>query len=72
MVEKQSFAERLLLARRRKNLTQRTLARQLGIQSSDIYRMEKERVLNPRASRIVALAKALDVTTDYLLRGIES
>ena len=72
MTEGRNFAERLLLARRRKGLTQRALAAMLGIAPSDIHRMERGIVLDPHASRIVALAEVLDVTTDYLLRGIES
>jgi len=62
-----TLGERIALVRRRRKLTQRTLAAQIGCQQSDIHRLEAGLVTDPHASRVVALAKALQVSTDWLL-----
>ena len=62
-----SLGERVALARRRRKLTQRKLAAHIGCQQSDIHRLEAGLVTDPHASRIVALAQALQVSTDWLL-----
>jgi len=66
-MEMLSLGERIALARRRRKLTQRQLAEQIGCQQSDIHRIEAGLVTDPRAGRIIALAKALQVSTDWLL-----
>jgi len=66
-VETLSLGERVALARRRRKLTQRALAAQIGCQQSDIHRLEAGLVTDPHASRVVALAKALRTSTDWLL-----
>ena len=66
-METLSLGERLALARKRRKLTQRKLAEQIGCQQSDIHRLEAGLVLDPHASRVVALAKALHISTDWLL-----
>jgi hypothetical protein len=40
------------------------------VAASEIHRLEQGLVRDPRSSRIVALAAALEVTTDLLLRGL--
>ena len=54
-----TFAERLDILRRRKGLTMRALAAQVGCATSDIYRMEKGLVLTPSADRLARLAAVL-------------
>ena len=59
--------DRLRKARKRLRLSQRDLAKQLGITATDVYRVERGLVKDPHSSRVVEFARALGVTTDYLL-----
>jgi len=52
--------------RRSKGLTQQQVADKLGIQQSDIHRIERGLVQNPHWFRVVEIAKALEVTLDEL------
>jgi len=61
-----TFGERLALIRKRHKLTQRQLAERIGCQQSDIHRLESGLVSDPHMSRLVALAQALQVSTDWL------
>jgi len=61
-----TFGERLALIRKRRKLTQRQLAECIGCQQSDIHRLESGLVTDPHMSRLVALAQALQVSTDWL------
>jgi repressor LexA len=61
------LGERISLMRRRRNLTQHQLGEMLGIAQTEIYRLETGIVKDPHVSRIVALAKALKVTPNWLL-----
>ena len=61
-----TFGERLALIRKRRKLTQRQLAEGIGCQQSDIHRLESGLVTDPHMSRLVALAQALQVSTDWL------
>jgi transcriptional regulator with XRE-family HTH domain len=61
-----TFGERLALIRKRRKLTQRQLAERIGCQQSDIHRLESGLVTDPHMSRLVALAQALQVSTDWL------
>jgi transcriptional regulator with XRE-family HTH domain len=61
-----TFGERLALIRKRHKLTQRQLAEHIGCQQSDIHRLESGLVTDPHMSRLVALAQALQVSTDWL------
>jgi transcriptional regulator with XRE-family HTH domain len=61
-----NFGERLALIRKRRKLTQRQLAEHIGCQQSDIHRLESGLVTDPHMSRLVALAQALQVSTDWL------
>ncbi len=60
------FRERLLLARRRAELSQGELAQRTAMYGSDISKMERGRML-PTAPRLRRLAEALGVSADYLL-----
>ncbi len=61
-----TFGERLALIRKRRKMTQRQLAERISCQQSDIYRLESGLVSDPHMSRLVALAQALQVSTDWL------
>jgi len=60
------FGERLKQARDAREFNQTELAAKAGLQPSAIGHFEKER-RKPSFSNIRALAKALNVTSDYLL-----
>ena len=65
------FGDRLRQAREARNINQTELAAKAGLQPSAIGHFEKER-RKPSFANIRALAKALDVTSDYLLGRTES
>ncbi len=60
------FGARLRQAREARGINQTELAAKTGLQPSAIGHFEKER-RKPSFANIRALAKALDVTSDYLL-----
>ena len=60
--------ENLLIARRRKNLTQKELAERIGISDLKISRYERGDTI-PKADVLKKLANELDVTMDFLLEG---
>lgn len=60
------FGERLRQAREARGINQTELAAKTGLQPSAIGHFEKER-RKPSFANIRALAKALSVTSDYLL-----
>jgi transcriptional regulator with XRE-family HTH domain len=60
------FGERLRLAREARGINQTELAAKTGLQPSAIGHFEKER-RKPSFANIRNLAKALSVTSDYLL-----
>lgn len=60
------FGERLRRARENRELNQTELAAKSGLQPSAIGHFEKER-RKPSFANIRSLAKALNVTSDYLL-----
>ena len=61
-----SFAARLRAARERQNLNQAELAQRADLQPSAIAHFEAER-RKPSFENVRRLARALDVSTDYLL-----
>jgi transcriptional regulator with XRE-family HTH domain len=65
-MEPLTLGERIQLMRRRRALTQHQLARCMGVAQSEIVRLETGLVKDPHFSRIIALATALEVTTDWL------
>lgn len=53
--------------RKEKRLTLEQLAEKIGSGKSYIWGIENGGVKRPSAEKLVAIAKALDVTTDYLI-----
>lgn len=70
MVDYKEFGERLKAAMQEKKVTAAELAQEIGESEYAIERyIEGARV--PRAPKIVAMAKALDVTLDSLIKNRE-
>ena len=65
-----SFGERLKRARRAKGLTQRRLAHQLDMRSVTISEWERGQVKSPDIDLLAPVADALDVSIEWLLKGI--
>ena len=63
-----SFPERLLDARKDKKLSQQELAKSAGVHFTNLGKYERGEAI-PSADILNNIAKALDVTTDYLLNG---
>jgi transcriptional regulator with XRE-family HTH domain len=61
------FAARLRTARQRRGLTQRGLAARAGVHLGNLNELEGGHRDEVYATTLVALADALQVTTDYLL-----
>ena len=66
-VDMRALGERLLLMRRRANLSQHELARQAGIDVMTISRLERGGKKRLEVEQLARLARALHVTTDHLL-----
>lgn len=65
-----TFESRLKLARFAKGWTRKDLAAQTGVSVSAISWYETGRT-NPTAPVLAKIARALEVTTDYLILGVE-
>lgn len=62
---------RLKLARDKSGLGQQDLAEKCGVNTSQIWRLEKG-LHDPRSSLLYAIAKATRVSADWLLSGVTS
>jgi len=60
------FQERLLLARRRCEMTQKALAERARVFVTDVSKYERGQSM-PTLPRLVRIADALDISADYLL-----
>lgn len=63
----ESIGARVKRARERLGITQAELARRTGTSANAINLLEQGITYDPRASRIVAVARELKVSADYLL-----
>lgn len=63
-----NFGQRLLDARKRKNLTQEQLSKLSGVSRQAIYEYEKGKYV-PRIDKVSKMAKALDIDLYYLCFG---
>ena len=61
-----SFDKRLRAARRRRGLSQEGLARLVDASKNSVQNWERNGTL-PRCETVVAIARVLDVSADYLL-----
>jgi transcriptional regulator with XRE-family HTH domain len=62
-----TLGERVLIWRRRRNLTQQGLADAVGVAKNTISRLEQGGITDLRGQAIAKLAQVLGVSTDYLL-----
>jgi len=60
------LGRRIREVRRHRGISQQWLAQQAGLSKQALYAIETGKV-DPRASRVAKIAKALRVTSDYLL-----
>jgi transcriptional regulator with XRE-family HTH domain len=66
MESKDDFGERLTVARDKRQMNQAELAKRAGLQAAAIGHFERGR-RKPSFANVRALAKALNVSSDYLL-----
>jgi transcriptional regulator with XRE-family HTH domain len=62
-----TLGERILILRRRQDLTQRALARSAGLNSNTLARVERGELKDLSGQLLAGLARALGTTTDFLL-----
>ena len=62
-----NFGERVHLIRRRRKMTQQALADQVGVSKATIFRIEKGDFADAMGQNIARMARALNVSADYLL-----
>lgn len=65
-----NISDRIQSLRKARGITQEQLADAVGVSRQAVSKWEAEQSV-PDLERIVAMAEYFDVTTDYLLRGIE-
>ena len=63
----ETLGARIRRTRQRYGMSQAELARRIKISGNSLNKIELGETPDPRASRIKAIAKALGVSTDYLL-----
>lgn len=67
--KQQLLGDRIRLARLARGISQAALAKQLDVQQGLLWKWEKNR-RNPRVPTLMRISEILDVSTDFLLRGI--
>ena len=65
-----NISDRIQSLRKAKGITQEQLADAVGVSRQAVSKWEAEQSM-PDLERVVAMAEYFDVTTDYILRGIE-
>ena len=69
-VHTMKLADRILELRKQKGISQEALADKLGVSRQAISKWESEQS-TPELDKIVLMSDFFEVTTDYLLKGIE-
>jgi transcriptional regulator with XRE-family HTH domain len=72
-----TLGERILILRRRQDMTQQQLAKEAGLNKNTIARLEQGNLKDLGGKLVAKLAQALGTSTDYLLglteeSGVES
>jgi transcriptional regulator with XRE-family HTH domain len=62
-----TIGDRIKAQRQRRRFTQDELARRAGLTQAHVSQLEAGARENPQANVVLALARALDCSTDYLL-----
>ena len=65
-----NIADRIQTLRKRKGISQEELADKIGVSRQAVSKWESEQS-TPDIEKIISLSEYFDVTTDYLLKGIE-
>ena len=65
-----ALGDRIRIAREARGITQKALARRLDVEQGHVWKWEHG-VRTPRMLRLIIIADMLDVSLDYLIRGIE-
>lgn len=65
------MADRIQILRKSRGISQEELAEKMGVSRQAVSKWESEQS-SPDVDKIVLLSEYFDVTTDYLLKGIES
>ena len=65
-----TIADRIQSLRKTKGMSQEQLADAVGVSRQSVSKWESEQTM-PDLDKIVAMSDIFDVTTDYLLKGIE-
>ena len=65
----ESIRDRIKSLRKKEKLTLDQLAVQAGLSKSYLWELENKEVPRPSGEKLAGLAKALNVTVDYLLGG---
>lgn len=65
-----NIADRIITLRKSKGISQEELANHIGVSRQAVSKWESEQSI-PDVDKIVLLSDYFDVTTDYLLKGIE-
>lgn len=66
-----NLAQRIQILRKQKGLSQEDLAHELGVSRQAVSKWESEQA-SPDLDKIILLSQFFNVSTDYLLKGIES
>lgn len=62
-----TLGERILILRRRQDMTQRQLAKESGLNTNTIARLEQGNLKDLGGQSVVKIARALGTSTDFLL-----
>jgi len=65
-----TIADRIQSLRKTKGLSQEQLAEAVGVSRQAVSKWESEQAM-PDMEKVIALSEFFEVTTDYLLKGIE-
>lgn len=65
-----NIAERIQTLRKSKGISQEQLANEMGVSRQAVSKWESEQSI-PDLDKVIAMSEYFDVTTDYILKGIE-
>ncbi len=65
-----NIADRIQYLRKEKHFSQEELADKLGVSRQSVSKWESEQS-NPDLEKIILMSEVFEVTTDYILKGIE-
>ena len=65
-----TLGERIRQERTQRGMTQAELARRIGVSKNTMNMIEESKIADPRFSRILAIARQLDMSLDALVRGV--